>query len=106
MYQTIIENRKDGAKAFEELYRVFLGAVLRGLDIPSDSSEWDMKAKYTPNWACAWNSPMRVGMPCVILEKNDKIAIVSFEGEMQEGENKMNLPKNIYRLEDLEHYKQ
>ncbi len=67
---------------------------------PHDESEWDLKAVYRPNWACAWNNPKLIMEPCTIVAKDSKIAIVQFIahdiGAM--------LPL-VYRLEDLEQIK-
>ena len=71
---------------------------IRELVSETDDREWDMEAYYIPNHAAIWNNIPNMKVKCTIMEKDDFIAVVQFEGK----DNTLdNLMSRIYRLEDL-----
>lgn len=82
-------------KDFLELTELFEQSFI---NLESNSVNMDLSVEYTPTWACAWNKPSNIGKPCKIFLKNDKLILVSFD-------NKIYIPDNLYRIEDLILYK-
>lgn len=94
MYQANTGFKGPDEKEFEELTSRFEKKI--GISLESYSKEeWDLTKKYKPNHACLWNNPENIGVTCVILQKNEKMAFVAFEAAQK------NMVHQIYRLEDL-----
>ena len=96
MYQTI--NRKFKEECLTHLTTLLEENIAR-FKLEVNSSKLDLTKKYTPNWACLWNNPNNIGKSCKILQRNEKVAIVVFEGENSISKEK--LLEHIYRIEDL-----
>lgn len=60
-----------------------------------DEKEYDLSKNYIINWACIWNKVSNVGRQCIIVQKDDQIALVVFPDDMEITQDK------FYRLEDL-----
>lgn len=63
--------------------------------VEPDNTEYDLSKAYTINWACIWNKPSNIGRKCIIVQKNDRWALVIFQDDTELTQDK------IYRLEDL-----
>lgn len=101
MYQSHLNYTGPGQEAFEELMINFSKEMKITLDSFS-SEEWDLSKTYFPNHACLWNDYQKIGRRCVILQKNDKMALVAFS---EKSPKPMNLLHCLYRLEDLSEVK-
>jgi hypothetical protein len=83
-------------KEFDNLYKLFLkSADLDEKILNSNKTNFDLNKKYIINHACIWNKTENFNKECVIVQKNDKIALIVFENDFE-----LTLDK-FYRLEDL-----
>lgn len=91
--------RKSGIP--DEHIEEFFSNVIEDLKIPElnkDNSEYDMTKKYIPTWACIWNKIPNIGKECIIDIKDDRLALVAFNGIIRTNDN---VVSHLYRLEDL-----
>lgn len=88
-------NRSHNDAAFN-LVLIALKAMFNP-HLKKDQTPWNMNDIYRTKGSCSWNSPDLVGKECMIVDKNDEIAIVVFVGIAGVRE-----AHTIYRLEDLE----
>jgi hypothetical protein len=81
---------------FNNLSNIFFESInLKPEAIEKNITEWDLTKSYKPNHACIWNKIDNIGKECIIIQKNDSIALVAFDMVLD-----ITL-SNIYRLEDL-----
>jgi len=83
--RNIIQSVRCAMKDFEELFS-------------NDDAEWDLTRMYVPKWACIWNKQKYIGKKCVVMVKDDNVAVVHFVGS---ADTSISVDK-VYRLEDLE----
>lgn len=98
MYQAILQSANTEAQ-FEEMFNVLkssLPLIIQEKGFTKDDSMWDLESFYIVNHCTLWNNPKMRGLECVIIEKNDQIAVVNFGHH-----NFVELPECIFRLEDL-----
>lgn len=98
MYQSIASELKEDA--FKKLLVAFDINVANIDEVVDNTFDdiWDLRSNYLVKWGCAWNHVNAVNKECIILQKNDKVALVQFEDR---GLNH-DVGSRIYRLEDLQ----
>ena len=85
----------DKEKEFNALYEQFLKETNSSTNLTIDTKEYDMKKLYSPTHACIWNKPKNIGKESIIVQKNDKVALLIFKDDFE-----ITLDK-FYRLEDI-----
>ena len=94
MYQTVDETLTE--KDMEGIVQGLENTT--GMDInvlcDKDNTEWDLHKIYEPNHATIWNNIANIGRQCIVLQKNDKLAVVQF---IEATEAEPLLPR-VYRL--------
>lgn len=96
MYQHIA-NEMEQEQNFNKLMDAFDKSIMRLDTIESITTEFDLSKFYRPNHSCIWNKIFNMNKLCIIIEKNDKLALVQFIDGTPEDST---LPR-LYRLEDL-----
>ena len=97
MYQ-VIENSNSNVENFNILMDAFNRTVFKLNNIESNNTEFLIGNGnfYIINHATFWNKVDNIGKECIILEKNDKLALVMIRGQQE-----IDTLANLYRLEDL-----
>lgn len=101
MYQQSINHFTENG--LTKLTKIFEETVTK-FELDKNSIKLDLNKEFIPIWACAWNKIENIQRPCIILQKNDKIAIVQFVGNTLK-ETLKNMLQHIYRIEDLAYSK-
>lgn len=66
-------------------------------DFPTNSSQWDLTKIYVPTHSAIWNNPKNLGEKCVIIQKDDRFALVYLFYR----DKGTQLVEKLYRLQDL-----